>query len=107
MNIQLNIYEVETLEYVLSKFMFQQQQQGLDCELYKRIRTMLAMQRESHTENIMVTLRAQFKRGETPSIAALQRQECIGYARAAKLIEDARAEVAWENRIEQARKEQK
>lgn len=88
------------------KFIFQQKQKGLDYGLYHHIQTMIRMQRENHTERVMIELRAQIKRGETPSITALQRQECCGYARASKLIEDARAEVAWENRIEQARKEQ-
>ena len=107
MNIQLNIYEVEMLEYILDKFIFQQQEKNLYYALYLHIQTMIKMQRENHLERLIYELKAQSKRGETPSIAALQRQEGIGYARAAKLIEDARAEVAWENRIEQARKEQK
>lgn len=108
MNIQLNTYEVKTLEYILDKFIFQQKQKGLDYELYHRIQTMIRMQRENHTERVMDELRAQIKRGESPSISALQRQEGIGYGNAALLIEEAKAEVEAEcNRLKaEYRKEQ-
>lgn len=100
MNIQLNTYEVETLEYILDKFIFQQRQKALDDRLYHRIQTMIRMQREKHIECVMVELRAQIKRGESPSISALQRQEGKGYVEAALLIEQAKAEVEAEcNRL--------
>ena len=105
MNIQLNTYEVEKLEYILAKFIFQQQQKDLDYELYRHIQTMIKMQRELHTEQVIDKLRAQIKRGETPSTCALQRQEGISYSRAARLIEKARAEVEHEHRLAEWRKE--
>ena len=106
MNIQLNTYEVETLEYILAKFIFQQQQKGLDYELYRHIQTMIKMQRENHLELVIDKLRAQIKRGETPSTVALQRQEGIGYSRAAHLIEKARAEAEYDRLNAEYRKEQ-
>ena len=106
MNIELNLYEVETLEYILDKFIFQQQQKGLDYTLYRHIQTMIKMQRENHTERVIDKLRAQIKRGEIPSATALQRQESLSYANAAKFIEKAKAEVEHERRIAEYRKEQ-
>lgn len=105
MNIQLNTYEVETLEYILDKFIFQQKQKGLDYGLYHHIQTMIRMQRENHTERVMDELRAQIKRGESPSIAALQRQEGIGYCGTVQLIEKAKAEVEHARMLAEYRKE--
>ena len=105
MNIQLNLYEVETLEYLLDKFIFQQQKRDLDYVLYHRIQTMIKMQRECYIEQLIDELKKQIKRGETPSAVALQRQESLSYANAAKLIEQAKAEVEHERRIAEYRKE--
>ena len=93
MNIKLNLYEVETLEYLLDKFIFQQQKRGLDYGLYQHIRTMIKMQRECYIEQLVDELKKQIKRGETPSAVALQRQESLSYANAAKLIEQAKSEA--------------
>ncbi len=93
MNIQLNLFEVETLEYLLDKFIFQQQQIGLDYEFYRHIQKMIKMQRAGYIDSLVAELEKQIKRGVTPSAVALQRQENLSYAKAAKLIEQARANV--------------
>lgn len=107
MNIHLNLHEVETLEYLLDKFIFQQQKHSLDYALYHNIQTMIKMQRECYIERIIDELEKQINRGETPSAAYLQRQESLSYANAAKLIEQAKNKVEHKRRLAEARKEQK
>lgn len=105
MNIQLTPYEVETLEYLLDKFIFQQQKRGLDYGLYHHIKTMIKMQRECYIERLIDEMENQIKRGETPSAAYLQRQESLSYANAAKLIEQAKNKVEHKRKLAEARKD--
>lgn len=106
MNIQLNLYEVETLEYLLDRVIFRQHKQGLDYVLYQHIQTKIKLQRECYLEQLMDELEKQITRGETPSTVGLQQRESISYAKAAKLIDEAKNKVEHERMLAETRKEQ-
>ncbi len=106
MNIELNLYEAELLAYTLAKEEHYRETRNLYAGDIAHIKNMLAIRQETYKENLINELKKQYRAGETPSTASLQRQEGIGYSRAAKLIEQAKSEVELENRFAQIRKEQ-
>ena len=106
MKMELKLFEVETLIFVLSEKIYYRERNNLSLGDLAHIKKMMEMQLENYKEKLINELKKQYGAGESLSVSSLQRQESIGYGRAAKLIEQAKAEVEHERRIAEYRKEQ-
>ena len=106
MKLELKLFEVETLIFVLAEKIHYRERNNLSLGDLAHIKKMMEVQLESYKEKLIDELKKQYGAGESLSVVSLQRQESIGYGKAAKLIEQAKAEVEYERRIAEYRKEQ-
>lgn len=92
MNLNLTNHEIETVLYLIDCTIREGRAKGLYVDHYSLLHGKISGQQEVGFTNIVDRLKAEIKRGETPSTAKLQREECLSYARAAALIDRARKE---------------
>lgn len=107
MTLNLTLFDVETLIYKIDKEIYCREANKIASLDLRLIKKKIEVQIENYKENLIDELKRQYRAGEIPSVASLQRQEGFGYSRAAMLIEQAKADVEKERRFKaEYRKEQ-
>lgn len=106
MILNLKLYDAEILTYILDKEIYCRDTKSICASDLIHLKKIIEIQIENYKEHLIDELKKQYRAGETPSTCSLQRKEGLGYSKAAKIIEQAKAEVEHERRLAEYRKEQ-
>lgn len=106
MKLELKLFEVETLIFVLSEKIHYREINNLSLGDLAHIKKMIEIQMEEYKDDLVEELERQYCEEGELSVCSLQQREGLGYSRASKFIEEAKANVKYRRLIAAHRKEQ-